>query len=81
MSIHFMVLGFEPTTFGKESPPTTARPGLPPKTMISLLVRFSLVKLEAQNFKTLNKPNVNLPKADKMLQKWRNFAKSGHTGH
>ena len=30
MSIQYMVPGFEPTTFGDESPPITTRPGLPP---------------------------------------------------
>ena len=28
MSIQYMVLGFEPTTFRTESPPITTRPGL-----------------------------------------------------
>ena len=30
MFIQYMVLGFEPTTFGLESPSITTRPGLPP---------------------------------------------------
>ena len=30
MSIQYTVLGFEPTTFGHESPPITTRPELPP---------------------------------------------------
>ena len=30
MSIQYTVLGFEPTTFGNESPPITTRPGAYP---------------------------------------------------
>ena len=38
MSIQYMVLGFEPTTFGRESLPITTTPGLPPKTTIVVCV-------------------------------------------
>ena len=35
-----MVLGFELTTFGNESPPITTRPGLPPKLIFSYIRPF-----------------------------------------
>ena len=34
MYIQYTVLGFEPTTFGHESPPITIRPGFPPYVSI-----------------------------------------------
>ena len=37
MSIQYTVLVFEPTTLGRESPPITTRPGLPPTDPIVYL--------------------------------------------
>ena len=42
-----MVPGFEPTTFGNESPPITNRPGLPPHQ--KLVTSFILSALEGEH--------------------------------
>ena len=40
MSIQYTAPGFEPMTFGHESPPITTRPGLPPKLVDNLIYDF-----------------------------------------
>ena len=56
MSIQYMVLEFEPMTFGRESPPITTRPGLSPKH--SIFVRtfiFCLLNLPKRSRTKMNK--------------------------
>ena len=45
MSIHYMVLGFEPTTFGREYLPITTRPGLPSIYLFLLLMPIYLKQM------------------------------------
>jgi len=46
MSIQYTVLGFEPMTFGHESPLITTRPGLPPKISQSQTAAEQLFRLK-----------------------------------
>ena len=46
MSIQYTVLGFKPTTFGHESPPTTTIPGLHSYNRVMIVIYDSRVTLD-----------------------------------
>ena len=58
-----MALGFEPTTFSRESPPITTRPGLPPNLFENFKNKTQSVfclHLSRVNFLEYNPPHCDL---------------------